>query len=491
MPAVADLDKRKKEKLTEGAGHIIFLGRENQPAKDAKLWEIAVELARNLVAEVVPLTAMRVRAKPEAPTGLDARPSAEAIYSGDSILHSGLFKFVADVIVSSCQASFAVSTRARLHGFVAHGRVLGVEVGDIIFDNAIRNDLAFLNPRRAVWNVLLCLVKSRLSVRWLNNFSSNKNVRGLCVTSLAPLEAAVLARASALSSVPVFVGGGKLLRRFDSAEDLRKGFYFVSQEEVESVRLISGWETIVDEYMAERFSPVKHPLPAGFNGGHDVEKAFRDKSVMGLEAFHSEFISSSKSIKPVVVLSLHCFSDFPHNAGDLLFLDFYSAFTETLEMVSLNRNVSWIVKPHPSRDEYGEGDLVEDYLQSKGYSNVSLWPNQVSMLSALNWATGFVTVNGTIGVEAACFAKPVLLGGSSNYGHLGFNIVPKTKDEYRDQIMEAHNWKALDENRAKMARQTLFRYHNLGPVLAASKPVDHAALTEMALGRLNRLWSNK
>jgi capsule polysaccharide export protein KpsC/LpsZ len=223
-------------------------------------------------------------------------------------------------------------------------------------------------------------------------------------------------------------------------------------------------------------SPATQSAESISFGARDIEKAFRNKQLISLKAFRAKYIPEQRADKPIVVVSLHCFSDFPHHAGNLLFLDYYSAFTETMEMIAENHEVNWFVKPHPSRRLYGEDDLVEEYLQAGGFANVKLWPAELSTLSALEWAGCFVTVNGTIGLEAACFGKPVLLGGSSNYGHLGFSMSPSTRAEYHAAILQAHKWAPLTKDQVSKARRALYRYHNLG----TEKPADIKVKSEFS-----------
>lgn len=472
---------------------VVFLRRENHQELNENLRELAGLLARELGTETLSITTNRDRRKVDSSAERPGIPPDVPIYSWQNIRALGLVAFGAEIAMSLGGAfRWAFSSKSRLLEFVSCGKVHGVRVGDIVFDSIIRHDLSFLHPRREGLKFFMWILRARITIRWFHKFSSNRQVRAVCVTSLSSLEAGVLARVSLASGTPVYVAGLRLVRRFDSLRDLCRGFYWVSDEEVDNLAEVDGWERKVEEYLETRTSSNKDPVPTTMPGNQDVEKAFRAKRLVSLDTFFYQFIDPDFPPAPPIVVSLHCFSDMPHHAGNLLFLDFYSAFTETMEMIAENDRVRWIVKPHPSRGRYGEESLVEDFLQKKNYRNVSLWPDKVSMLSALNWARGFVTVNGTIGIEAACFGKPVLLAGSSYYGHLGFNIVPLNKDEYRQQILQAHDWPPLSKEQKEKARKALHRYHNLGGTRRAHNAIDRKAESSpflpVARGDVRKAW---
>lgn len=480
-------------------GYVIYLRREQIPKIDLNLGSTSKIIARELRSTMITVSPRLRRLHNNSETKMPLAALNRGIYSRRTLKKIGLIRVIVDLVESAIRTvRFVTSPRAWLPDFVENEKALGIRVGDIIFDNLIRSDLGFLEPRRAKFRLFKLFFRVRFIVRWFGDLNRGAQVRASCVSSLAPLEAAILARVSVAAGIPVYVIGSDLVKRCDSLSDLRQGFTWVSEEEVNSVAHVVGWEAAVDKYLESRVSPVRQDVESISFGVQDVEKAFRGKQVLSLRAFRANHIPEKRSTKPVVMVSLHCFSDFPHHAGNLLFLDYYSAFTETLEMIAENNDVNWIVKPHPSRTRHGEDGLVEDYLSSKSYSNVILWPEEVSTLSALEWATGFVTVNGTIGIEAACFGKPVLIGGSSNYGHLGFSMVPSTKEEYRMQILQAHTWLPLTGVQVTQARKAMYRYHNLGAQQAGYVAAGHQSnsalrgervnLSDLTSGKIRKIW---
>lgn len=367
-------------------------------------------------------------------------------------------------VVTALVGSIFFRGRRGLHEFVESGLLAGARVGDTVYDSYIRPNLAFKNPHRHPLRFALSALKTYIIVRRFQQILKDCDVKGFCVTSLSQTSAKAMARCAVEAGVPVYViGGGRaLLRVHRNPHTLDQAFYFVAPEHLGEVGKDTGWERVVEEYLVRRTSSTQIHHPSSLPGARDLEGAFLAKRVLSARDFSSQFIPLNRQQQPVVVIFAHCFSDAPHHAGPLLFLDHYDALIQTLNAIRLNDSVNWFVKPHPSRNFYGEAGITEDAVSQADSSNVFLWPEEVSTASALNWATGIITVNGTIGVEAACFGKPVLLGGNSAYGHLGFSKNPRTLGEYNAEIADAHNWQPLSEPQTILARKTIYLYHNLG-----------------------------
>lgn len=354
--------------------------------------------------------------------------------------------------------------RRGMQEFVETGSFAGVQVGDAVYDSHIRRNLAFISPHRHPLGLAFSALKTYITVRRFKKILEGRNITGLCLTSLEQSGGRSMARCAVGAGIPVYVIGGAraLLRVYRDPHTLDEAFYFVAPEDLDEVVMDTGWEKVIEEYLVKRTSSIQIHHPSGTPGTRDLDGAFVGKEILSAEDFSSQFVPPNRQLLPVVVIFAHCFSDAPHHAGPLLFLDYYDALIQTLNAVRLNDSVNWFVKPHPSRNFYGEARIAENAVIQAQSSNVLLWPEEVSTASALDWATGIITVNGTIGVEAACFGKPVLLGGNSAYGHLGFSKNPKTLGEYKAEIADAHNWQPLPEPQKILARKTIYRYHNLG-----------------------------
>lgn len=481
---------------------VLVVEREGHPKKNSNLFRGSVEIARELDSSVVALSSRIARHSDSLPNGMSTPLPVEKIYSAKNLRKVG-FAGVVGTLLSSAYRTFRVVTGAKsqrremMMNYVS----LGIRTGDVVYDNAIRKDLAFIRFRRNARRLFILGARARFAISWFRKISAKEDVRAVCVSSLAPLEASVLARAAVSAGIPVFVGGGKLFVRCDSFDELVRGYHYLSDEGAAGVPRDTNWGSTVDDYLKRRFSEFSQTTFPEIPGSRDLEEAFRERKVVDLEHFFSLGPLATTATKPIVIVSAHCFSDYPHLSGDLLFLDHFEAFTQTLEIISHNDAVNWVIKPHPLAHQYGEAGLVERIVGEKTerHKNLSLWPSQVSMLSALNWAHGFVTVNGTIGMEAACFGKPVLLGGSSSYGHLGFSIAPSTKEEYRAHLMNAQNWGTLSQEQINLARRALYQSHNLGAEndpgtslegYYANSPEasQRGNLSRLARGEVRKVW---
>lgn len=481
---------------------VLVLARADHPVKNHNLFQGSMELARELDSTLVGVSS-RIGGHPDpTPNGTNTPVRVEKIYSAKTLKKLGFAGIVWSLLSSGYQTfRVVIGAKSRRREIVMNYVTLGISTGDVIYDNVIRNNLSFIRFRRSLRKLFTYDVRVRFAILWFRKILATEDIRALCISSFAPLEESVLARVAVSEGIPVFVGGGKLFGRYVSFGEIKRGYHWLSREEVAEVSLDTNWASTVDNYLSQRFSEFSQTKSSGFLGLRDLEEAYRGKKVVDFDSFVSLRPSQMTETKPVVVVSLHCFSDYPHNSGDLLFLDHFEAFIETIEIISENDSVNWVIKPHPSAHLYGEVGLAEDYVvrKQKRFKNLSLWPSEISMRSALNWAHGFVTVNGTIGMEAACFGKPVLLGGSSSYGHLGFSMVPESIKSYRAHLMNAQYWSPLAKNEIVLARQALYCAHNLGDMpKVGSNVVGYSKyladedksedLARLARGEIRKVW---
>ena len=65
--------------------------------------------------------------------------------------------------------------------------------------------------------------------------------------------------------------------------------------------------------------------------------------------------------KPFVFILAHVFSDAPLSIGEtMLFSDYYDWLIFTIKQAGLNKDINWIVKPHPSSYIYNEDGRTEE-----------------------------------------------------------------------------------------------------------------------------------
>jgi len=490
----------------------VIVIRRDIPFLDSAVMRMSEALALEFGANVMSVVA---RQAPEKDLD-ESDSSSNFIYSLDSFRKIGLVRLSSDLMRSAWTAGLlSLAGKSGIKKFVETGQVLSLPVEDIFYDSLIRTKNRFLRPHLHFLAMVKTLLEIRIVVRWFDKNLDSDLVEAVCLTTLQSREGKTMAMRAVQAGVPVFVvgGSGSLARRHLTIESLQRSFYHLSAEEVDQVGDNDGWELDLDDYLTSRISPNAASF-SSFRGDQmengnlrtlseaNDEAPFRDKLVLSKASFIDEYIPANRQHLPLVVVFSHCFSDYPHSAGPLIFLDFYEALIETTRAIRQNKSVNWLIKPHPSREFYGEEGLVEKMLAKNPSDNTFLWPETVSTASALDWASGIVTVNGTIGLEAACFGKPVLLAGSSAYGHLGFSKVAKTPTEFFSHIANAHSWTNIPQSQRLTARKALYLHARLGSELPKSRgkarglggvnSVDYAQkVALLANGEVDSLWLNR
>jgi hypothetical protein len=172
---------------------------------------------------------------------------------------------------------------------------------------------------------------------------------------------------------------------------------------------------------------------------------------------YAESAESLPEVEGATVVFLHDFYDSPHVYHDLIFPDFWSWISFTVETLRAN-GVKYFVKPHPNQIALSAEALEE--LKGK-YSPLPLLPAGVSnaQLAANGIACG-VTAYGSVAHELAYLGVPTI--ACARHPHISFQFcrTAKSLEEYR-QLLRQPAFRPLAA--AEMRRQALAFYymHNL------------------------------
>lgn len=167
----------------------------------------------------------------------------------------------------------------------------------------------------------------------------------------------------------------------------------------------------------------------------DTLKAYSGK------VYTREDLVKTLKISPDVKIGFilaHIFVDSPHLSSSMLFSDYYTWLSSTIEYCGRSSNMVWVVKPHPSYALYGEVGLVEEMIDNEGGGNIRLCPADLNTKSLLECADVITTVHGTAGLEFSCVGIPAILAGTPFYAGFGFTHEPKNINEYEVMISNAY-----------------------------------------------------
>ena len=137
----------------------------------------------------------------------------------------------------------------------------------------------------------------------------------------------------------------------------------------------------------------------------------------------------------VGVIYAHAWHDFPHMFGLHSFTDFHDWMEVTLDSISRNKDVLWLLKPHPLESWYGGFRLVD--LARDLPDHIRILPEETDSLAATMAADLVVTVHGTIGYEAAARGIPMIGADRSYYGDWPFVQAAKSREHYQALLEQA------------------------------------------------------
>ncbi len=329
-------------------------------------------------------------------------------------------------------------------------KVCGMCCGDLIYDTYIRYEHRYMNLRKDLllfWRMIFyCAFEINLTNLLFNSFNINKVVItawDYCYIG------SYLSRLAFNKGIPVVIVSGNMVREFQNDSVLPN---------YPSVVCLKASYLI--EYAPDIKSNIEHYLKRYFAGDVDYNSAnsFKDKVVLSRKELLGR-LNISHDNRKIVFIMPHCFSDAVHAGGHILFRDYYDWFIQTLNHIRKNDSVIWIVRPHPGSYMYGESGIVDKIVEEKETSNIFLCPKNTSTETVLKTADSVITVNGTIGIEAAIFGIPAVVSGTTAYGNYGLVREPTSKEEYFKILDRIHTLEKLSDKKINLARKVFFLYH--------------------------------
>ncbi len=160
--------------------------------------------------------------------------------------------------------------------------------------------------------------------------------------------------------------------------------------------------------------------------------------------------------KPVVGVYNSNWFDYPHALGLNYFRDFLDWIEQTLVVARAHDSVNWLFKAHPCDDWYAsiKGTRLEDLIKATNLPHICLADKSWNGMELIRTLDGVVTCHGTIGIEATCLGTPVLTSYPGWYGHAGFVVNSRSRDDYLSAL-KTEWWKSVDKVAAR-TRAELF-----------------------------------
>ena len=137
--------------------------------------------------------------------------------------------------------------------------------------------------------------------------------------------------------------------------------------------------------------------------------------------------------KTLIAIYSACWFDFPHVFGMDRFVDVLDWLLATIKEASKNKDVLWLLKPHPAEKWYG-GLTLEESIKGKLPSNIILLPDHYSGKAVMDVADALVTIHGTSAIEYAAYGKPVLVADKGWFQDSNFVVYPDSREHYLELL---------------------------------------------------------
>lgn len=340
--------------------------------------------------------------------------------------------------------------------FINSFKLDNVPLGSLVYDSYIRNDLRFIEPKNNLSIFFKILLRAIISFYSTRHLFEKYDVKVVVVSTWFYINlGAFMSRIALSRNIPVFnVNGDLKPMLIEDIDGSLRTPQNVTYKLLSELHYGEDEVKYMDRYLDERFS--------GNVERFDLINSFAGKEIWDKEKVCKYFGEQVDKNKKFVFVMAHIFSDANHYDGQLLFRDYFSWFSATLEYINTHdiEGVNWFLKKHPSAKEFLEEGLVEKLIAKYPRLKINILPDDFNTVSIFSIADSIVTARGSIAIEAACMGIPTVLAGEAYYSGFGFTIEPTSKDEYYGLLDNISTLKKLNKDEIAMAKKVLYQYTN-------------------------------
>ena len=398
------------------------------------------------------------------------------------------------VILKTVFSLFEIKKK-NLKWFVEDYKIKNIHIGEIIYDEYIRHDKKYLNPKIFDIRFISILFTSVLRVYLLNNFINGKKIKYVLAASKNSINnSSIIIRLALKKKIPVIFNAHNFLKILKNYEESLINPRVITINDINQLKRTNIKMSKINKNFSLRLTGF---TKGDFASGKDIKQAYYKKKILKKNQILKIY---NKKHKKIVLFASHLFADAGHLAGkEFLFIDYYNQMMETIDYIRKlkNSNTLWVFKPHPSSSRYGEDGILERKIEELNISNLVVYPKHISLKSFFESCDLLITGRGNIAIEAAGLGTNVLVAGKNYYQNLRLVNEPKTKKEYFKIIKELKN-KRLPKNKINKARKVMYIMDNIQPkttkrgsIIPEKKPSDYYVSTKSYFNDLNKNLRNK
>ena len=274
-------------------------------------------------------------------------------------------------------------------------------------------------------NLSTYIFKFLSSIQFSEHLINNKSPDIVALSHAVSYQCAPLAWLAAKKNIPVIILYGEYgvprLWRLSKANDIFFGIGHPNKENINGLdkKKEVQLSSIGEKYLCKRITGSTKDIGSRY--------AFqKNKDELDL-------LSYKKKYKNIIAIYLGNWFDFPHIFGMSRFIDILDWIKSTIKYASKNKNIFWLIKPHPMDEWYG-GLTLRDILNTKLPENIIILSNNYSGKSVIENVDALITYHGTSAIEFAAMGKPVMVADKGWYHEFDFVIYPKSKEEYLNNL---------------------------------------------------------
>ena len=356
--------------------------------------------------------------------------------------------------------------------FVQKFRLKDIYLGDLIFDSYVRRDHRFIKPKLDK-NFITILFRGIFKTLYFNYYFNKTELKYLIVASHTYANnTGIAVRIALKKKIKVILSNQQELIKF-SHEKIDKGKYYIDKKKIKQIKKIRLNNKNFFSFLQKR---KKTNTNYHFTGARDIFYAYGNKKKLSMNDFYKKMnIKNIERYNKIIVIAPHAFSDASRSTGRIfLFTDYYEQLVKTLDFVKKqNRNILWVVRPHPSGKKYGEVGIVENLIKKINATNIKLCPKFINTDNLVDLTDGVITGRGKIALEYSVMGKFAILAGKCSYSDCGFLYVANSKKRYFEYLRKVQSFKILSKEKIILARKTLFYLENYSKTISEDELVPN------------------